>query len=71
MMNQEEQKMAESLGKLIGEVVNVYAGVVNALRKQPGFDDENFTNEVQAMISTGEFNDFQREILSSFLSESE
>ena len=71
-MNDEDlQSMATALGEPIGEVLVVFLTVVNALRKQPGFDDTKFCAEIQALLSRSDLSEVQRQALSSLLGNSE
>ncbi|MGI0493789.1 hypothetical protein ACN4EG_18560 [Alkalinema pantanalense CENA528] len=71
-MNDENlQSIAAVFGESIGDVLFVFLEVVNALRKQPSFDDTKFCAEIQALLQRSDFSDTQREALSSLLRDSE
>ena len=67
MNNDEMNSLAEALGKPLGEVVVIFLTVVNALRKQPGFDDAKFRAEIEALLARDDLSEIRRGALSSLL----
>jgi hypothetical protein len=40
----------EAVGQAIGEVLGAFVTVINAMRRQPGFNDQQFTAELQDVM---------------------
>lgn len=71
MNNEETQAMAEALGQPLAEVLGIFITVVNALREQPGFDDDRFVKSIQSLLSRNDLSEMQRAALSSLVNNSE
>ena len=70
-MNDEETlAIAEAIAQPLGEAIVIFIAVVNALRKQPGFDDYRFCQEIQVLLAREDWSEMQREALSSLLDNS-
>ncbi len=54
MTPEQEEMLAEGVGVAIGELVDGFAKIIGALRKQPGFDDTAFRVELQSLLANGE-----------------
>jgi hypothetical protein len=68
MNNEETRAITEELGGLLGETIVIFTVIVNALRKQPGFDEDRFCQEIQqAILSRDDWSGVQRDVLSSLL----
>jgi hypothetical protein len=46
----EKDLLAQGVGQVIGEVLGAFVGAINALRKQPGFNDSAFRAEIEALL---------------------
>jgi hypothetical protein len=64
-MNAEE--MGQALGPIFEEVNVLFLAIVNALRKQPGFDDDSFCQEIQILLARDDLSAMQRSALSVLL----
>ena len=71
MNNEETEATGGILGQQLGEVLVVFLAVVNALREQPGFDDDRFVKSIQDLLSRNNVSEMQRAALSSLLNNSE
>jgi hypothetical protein len=67
MNNEDVQTMGTALGKPIAEILCIFLIVVNALRKQPGFDDSQFCAEIQALLLREDLSEIQRNALSTLI----
>ena len=67
-MNDENLKqIAEAAGQPLGEVLVVFLALVNALRKQPSFDEARFQQEIQELLRRPLITDIQRLALQALL----
>ncbi len=67
-MNDENLKhMAEAVGQPLGDVLVVFLALVNALRKQPGFAEARFQQEIQELLRRPWITDIQRQALQALL----
>ncbi len=46
----EKDVLAQGVGQVIGELLGAFLGSINAIRKQPGFDDAAFRTEIEALL---------------------
>jgi hypothetical protein len=69
MDNDETKALAEALGKPLGDAILIFIAVVNALRKQPAFDDAKFRAEIETLIARGDLTDIRRQAFLVLLSE--
>ena len=55
----------EAVGQALGELLGAFVTTINAMRRQPGFDDSLFTAELQEILKkrTRDANDFQLRIV--------
>ena len=69
-MNEEEKKIiAELTAKPVADIAVTLIAIVNALRRQPGFDDAKFRAEIKELLARASVSDFQRSVWSSLLGE--
>lgn len=54
MTPEEQETFAQGIGQAISELVDGFVKIINALRKQPGFDEDAFRSQLQALLATGE-----------------
>jgi hypothetical protein len=53
------------------EILSIFAAIVNILRKQPGFNDEKFSEEIKTLLEDDkDMSKVQREVLFSLLNHS-
>jgi hypothetical protein len=57
------------IGEQLGEIGVLFLAVVNALRKQPGFDDVAFRLEIQRLLVNPSITQLQRDVLAKWLSD--
>jgi hypothetical protein len=59
-MNPEQEYVtAEAVGQALGELLGAFVTVINALRRQPGFDEGLFTTELQTILRNPELTTLQ------------
>ena len=46
----EKDVLAQGIGQVIGELLGAFLGSINAIRRQPGFDDAAFRSEIEALL---------------------
>lgn len=60
-MNPEENYVtAEAVGQALGEVLGAFVTVINAMRRQPGFQDEPFRAELKTILENPALTTLQR-----------
>ncbi len=67
MNDQNNKEVAEAVGRQLGEVLVLFLGVVNALRKQPAFDDASFRKEIKALLERPSTTEIQGRALEELL----
>ena len=63
----DNKQMTEAVGIVISEVLMVISHVVNALRKQPGFDPESFDAELRKVAESEDTSALQKHAMALLL----
>ena len=59
-MNPEQEYVtAEAVGQALGELLGAFVTVINAVRRQPGFDNTRFTAEMQEILKNPQLTTLQ------------
>lgn len=67
-MNPEQEPVTvEAVGQALGELLGAFVTVINAMRRQPGFDDQQFTGELQTILSNPDLTTLQSHTFSLLL----
>jgi hypothetical protein len=67
MSNDKTAAMANAIAEPLGDIVVAFLLIVKTLRKQPGFNDDVFTREIEALLQSDDLSQTQRNILASLL----
>jgi len=67
MSNDNTAAMANAIAEPLGDIVVALLLIVKTLRKQPGFNDDVFTREIEALLQSDDLSQTQRNILASLL----
>jgi hypothetical protein len=67
MDSEQQEILAQGVGQAIGELVDGFVKIINALRKQPGFDDAAFRSELQTLLASGELRTLQEHMVKQVL----
>ena len=67
MSNDNTAAMANAIAEPLGDIVVAFLLIVKTLRKQPGFNDDVFTREIEALLQSDNLSVTHRNILESLL----
>jgi hypothetical protein len=67
MSNDNTAAMANAIAEPLGDIVVAFLLIVKTLRKQPGFNYDVFTREIEALLQSDDLSPTRRNILATLL----
>lgn len=66
-----EEVLGNAIGSAVGSASVVFLAVVNALRKQPNFDDDKFQADIRDLLEKDSLDEMQRGMLLALIDSEE